>query len=383
MIYTCPKCDKVFCQKCHYDNHLRRKKPCLNIFGDNDTSNIYENNNIILLTHNNTQKPHNNTQKPQNNTQKPHNNTQKPIIQQNEIKIIDNDNINLNISTKNKCEYCHCIFSRKDALTRHLKNYCKEKKYKEKIIILEEENLKLKNQLNQQNVQSVRKSKISKTSKISKQNNLLDNTICNITNNTINNCQIIHNQLNNNQNINIKIVSFGEEDISKLTDDEVLKILKSRNNAFINLIKMVHLNERLPEFNNILVNNLRSKYATYVDDNKLISCNKINLMLQIISSRLFDLKDLVTKYKQTKYLTNREIEVLETIIKFSEKFNLEDEDIDGNPIKIDKNTLKKNKDFIDELICTFYNNRELVEQTLDTLTDKSITNKLNNNILDI
>jgi len=233
---------------------------------------------------------------------------------------------------------------------------------------LQEENFKLKEQLNL-SVSKIKNKKLS--------NNI----------NIINNNQIIqnqNNQLNHNQNINIKIVSFGEEDIGKLTDDEVLKILKSRSNAFINLIKTVHLNDRLPEFNNILINNLRSKHASYVDDNKLISCNKIQLMLQLISSRLFDFKDLVTKYKQTKHLSHKEIEILETIIKFSEKCNLDDEDIDGNPIKIDKNILKKNKDFIDELICTFYNNRDLVEQTLKKLTDtKNISGQTYNTILDV
>ena len=52
-------------------------------------------------------------------------------------------------------------------------------------------------------------------------------------------------------------MTFGDEDISRLTEEEILKIVKSKKNAFFNLIKSVHLNKRLPEYNNILFNNLK------------------------------------------------------------------------------------------------------------------------------
>ncbi len=57
-------------------------------------------------------------------------------------------------------------------------------------------------------------------------------------------------------------INLGDEDIKKLTEEEILSILTSKSKAFINLIKAVHLNERLPEYSNILVNNLR-KYFLY------------------------------------------------------------------------------------------------------------------------
>jgi len=34
MIYECSKCNKVFNQKSHYENHLRRKNPCKIIIND-------------------------------------------------------------------------------------------------------------------------------------------------------------------------------------------------------------------------------------------------------------------------------------------------------------------------------------------------------------
>ena len=51
------------------------------------------------------------------------------------------------------------------------------------------------------------------------------------------------------------MVSFGEEDFNRLTEGEILNVLKSKNRAYMNLVKLIHLNERLPEYNNILINN--------------------------------------------------------------------------------------------------------------------------------
>jgi hypothetical protein len=105
-----------------------------------------------------------------------------------------------------------------------------------------------------------------------------------------------------------------------------------------------------------------------VDDNKLIIRKKDQIIADVISSRLSDLKDLVYEYKQTKHLSRREKDVLDEIITFSENYKLEDEDIDGNIIRPDKETTKKIKELYDELILMFYNDRDLVEQTLKQLT---------------
>jgi hypothetical protein len=50
--------------------------------------------------------------------------------------------------------------------------------------------------------------------------------------------------------------------MSKLTEDEILKSLKSLSNCFNNFVKVVHLNERLPQYSNILINNMRSEYGS-------------------------------------------------------------------------------------------------------------------------
>ena len=261
------------------------------------------------------------------------------------------------------CKYCSKVFSRKDASTRHIKQYCKIKKQldidncselnllRKKVKILEN---KFNNSINNQTI--VQKEET------------------NIVNNI--NGNIINNQITNNTIVNV--VSLGDEDINKLTEDEKLKILKSNSKAFFDLVKFMHLNERLPEYNNILINNLRSDYCTVVDNNKLMICNKNQVMGDLISNRLYDLEQLLLKYKSEKKLSHRDITTLKCVIDLL-KNTYEDEDIDGNIIKPDKETQKKNKNLYKELIYLFYNYRELVIKTQNKIFE-NINN--DDNIID-
>ena len=56
-------------------------------------------------------------------------------------------------------------------------------------------------------------------------------------------------------------------------------------------------------------------------------------------------------------------------MEFLKSCNLEDEDIDGNIIKPNKDSLKKIKEFYKELIYIFYNDRNLVEKSLKDILD--------------
>lgn len=325
--------------------------------------------------------PKNTTQITHNTTQITHKTTQNPIIIPDDIENITNE-YPKNISQLPKifCNYCNNSFSRKDALTRHKLSYCKEKNKQNNIIeqLLENNN---KLQLDISELKKIIKpSKLKGNNYLNKTSNTSHTSNSHNTTNTYNG-QIIQNQ----QNINIKMVSFGDEDINKLTEGEILSILKSRNDAFINLVKLVHLNKRLPQYNNILINNLRSDYGSIYDEDKFVVCNKNQIMADLITNRLSDLQQLIVKYNQTKQLTKREIETLSSVIAFLKTCNLEDEDIDGNIIRPDKDTTKKIKDLYKELIFIFYNDRNLVEQTLKQIdTDNNLLiDNLNEDYLDV
>ena len=296
MIYTCTKCQKIFDQKSHYIVHINRKFSCLNNYDIVDTSEI------IL-----PQK----TAKNHIKTAKNHINPQNIITN---IEDINNDIISTDNTIKQTylCEYCNTSYSRKDVLSRHIKQYCKLKNKIDntklnndvsEIIKSKEEITELKKEIQNLKQQFITTSKIK--SKLNDDNKQI-----------INNGQIINNNFN--------IVTFGEEDIKKLTEEEKLRVLKSRGSAFIDLVKMVHLNERLPEFHNVLINNIKAKYGSIIDNNKLIIAKKDKIIADIVSCRLSDLKDLATEYKMTKHLTRREKTILDDIITYFDHYYLED-----------------------------------------------------------
>jgi hypothetical protein len=364
MKYKCNKCFKEFTQKSNFDVHMNRKKSCIKLIDDiNRSSNI-----------NNTQITHNTTQHHTNATQITHTHLSDiNIINNNNYNTNNTDEENIKINTKSSdvsvikkniiCEYCKNVFSRKDALSRHIKLYCNVKKQ------LDNDNLS--------EIVLLRKKVKILEKKINENDTNQQKCITKIVNNgnIINN---INNQITNNTIVNV--VSFGDEDINKLTEEEKLKILKSNSKAFFDLVKFMHLNERLPEYNNILINNLRSDYCTVFDNNKLMICNKNQVMEDLITNRLSDLEQLLLKYKSEKKLSQRDITTLKCVIDFL-KNGFDDEDIDGNIIKPDKDTLKKTKNFYKELIYLFYNYRELVTNTFNKISDNNETN--NNLFLDV
>jgi len=130
--HQCDTCKITFKQKSHLDDHKNRKNKCQPEIIDipkilNDKQNIQNNNQ-------NTQ-----TLTSISNQYIPNNNQNIP-------------NTQISTSIKNKCHYCNKIFSRRDALTRHMAHYCsilKEKKNEQeineqkildKIVLLEHKN---------------------------------------------------------------------------------------------------------------------------------------------------------------------------------------------------------------------------------------------------
>jgi uncharacterized coiled-coil DUF342 family protein len=133
MRYTCSLCNKEFSQKSNYDAHNNKKFKC----------------NIKVVNKDVNDNIHNATEIPPNTTKIPPNTTNKIIS---------------NITSEISCNYCNKIFTRKDALTRHINNRCKAKKnYNEQIdqifnelTKLKDENEELKNEINPNEQQKYR-----------------------------------------------------------------------------------------------------------------------------------------------------------------------------------------------------------------------------------
>jgi DNA-directed RNA polymerase subunit RPC12/RpoP len=330
MLYKCDRCNKEFNQKSNYNYHINRKNPCNNI------NNIESSNNIIeTIT---VQIP---TQIPQNTTQIPQNTAQ-----------ISDQNTNLFV-----CVFCNKKFTRKDILTRHKNHHCKENKVMIKLKKLEERNVKLE----ERNVKLEEKINI-----LEQENELLKNQIILPKSNIIiqnqSNIQNLTNITQNNIQTNNIIINFGDEDMSKLTENEILTALKSLSNCFQNLVKVIHLNSRLPEYNNILINNMRTSYGFIIKNNKFITKDKNKIIADLITIRVDDLESLSIDYKNK--LCSKELSFIKDIIEFLRTAYIETEDVDGNIIKGEKTSAKKLKEIYNQLLFMLYDNKDIIKQKL-------------------
>jgi len=189
-------------------------------------SNIYQNNNTQVLNHD------------QNiglNTQNIASITSSNTIS--DTQVLLDDNIT--------CNFCNKTFARKNALCRHIKKYCKvlnqQKIDQQEIIeklkllemknkLLEEENQKLKDEINTKQIITI---------------NNIGNT--NITNN------------------NINIAAHGQEDLSKMGDVVLMAACRRGINIVPDLISRTHFNTRLPEFHNVYIPSIKDKHVMVFD----------------------------------------------------------------------------------------------------------------------
>jgi hypothetical protein len=129
--------------------------------------------------------------------------------------------------------------------------------------------------------------------------NLNSNNINNSNNNNVNNVNNANNANNNNTNIQNNLnapinitVNLGKEELSKIISKSTQrKILNKRWEAPLYLIKHVHFNKKYPQFQNVLVTDLKSNKAFTYDSNKngFKAVRKNELYKTMLESRINDL----------------------------------------------------------------------------------------------
>ena len=151
------------------------------------------------------------------------------------------------------CIYCNKDYSTKFNLTKHQKGHCKQKKDQEQKKLDELEMMnKIKEMLfnNPQNITN-------------------NNTINNITNNITNNIQV-------------NIYSAGKEDLSRLSQEDILKICTSGTYYPIVAAEIIHCNKKYPEFQNFLISNLRSNTGLVFLNDTWISKDQDEILTNIM-----------------------------------------------------------------------------------------------------
>jgi hypothetical protein len=290
--YTCERCKKSFNKKCDFRRHTElKKKPC-------------EINNLDIVKNLQTEKAI--TQNKERITQNLHIGAEftqnKECITQNlhigaeftqnkeqcKAEFIPIINIEVDFIEKNKtnevnaCKYCNKMFKRLFNLNRHF-DICNIKKDIIEKTKIETDSLKNKDVENEilkneneilKNEQKIKNDEIEK----------LKNTV-----ETLNNGSIV---INNNNNIQINIVNYREEDFSKLDLNKILKY----DNSFIEMVfRDIHCNSELPENQNILLPSL-SRYDIYIKlNNEWLKRNKNEILKERYSTIRGHIMDLYTE----------------------------------------------------------------------------------------
>jgi hypothetical protein len=319
MNYKCDKCDKHFTKKCNYLTHIKRKFPCVK--PTNITQILAPDfTNICNFTPDFAPEISKLCMKSLENSV--------PTIPN--LKLDNYDETNNNDPSFQKtnkkvhqCEHCLKIFSRNNVLQNHIKNSCKEKNKEIKTpkiqcnycleTFVKKYGLKrhlniCKEKINQDNTQKKFDVIIKEMEILKKQNEELKSKIENIgnignignqntsivnNNNTINNT-IVDNT--NNNNITINLVAFGKENIeSVLSNNECARILRRGINSIPELIKWVHFNKDIPQYNNCYISNLRDNNAHIYNGEQWLLIPRDTLISDLIEN-----KDeyLVNKYNE-------------------------------------------------------------------------------------
>ena len=280
--YTCYRCGYTNDNKSNIIRHLERKKPCKIL---NNNINLDECKKYILDGYTYEQyikffKNGSNGLKPVGLGSKPDGIGLEPDgmglepnynskLTENNSKIPDNylslpennSKIPENNSKKFKCKYCERCYTRKDNLTKHYKT-CKEKKEDDAVKQSMSDLVKLLNE---------------KDKELQKKNNQIDELIKKAG---INNSTITQNIQNN-----IKLLNYGNTDISHLTDNDFIGCLKHKNFCIPYLIEKIHFDKDKPENHNIYISNLRNKYLMMYDKKKWETKNRDDTIDKLICDK--------------------------------------------------------------------------------------------------
>ena len=159
------------------------------------------------------------------------------------------------------CEHCNTEFSRKDNLKRHLETRCKLSKkepvvdYKEMFYLMKDELEKEKEEFKKQ---------------ISILLEKVGNTTTNITNTQ-----------------NIQLNSYGNEDLSHITDSLKTELLKVPFGMIPKMIEEVHFNKNKPENKNIALTNKKDNKIMVFSNNKWVYRNKNDTINDLVDCKYF------------------------------------------------------------------------------------------------
>jgi hypothetical protein len=217
--------------------------------------------------------------------------------------VTPNDNINM-------CTKCNKIFSCRQHKWRHEKT-CN---LSIQINKLNKENVEIQ-ELKKENVEIKKENAEIKSMllELLKKSKVHPKTLEKINKNLIKNINGDLNNVNLGTVNNINIIKFGNENINQiLNQKEKLKILEARFLSLEESIKRIHFNDARPEYQNILITNLRDDLAYIFDGNKFVTTKKNTAITELIDNHIDSIEISLDEYKEK--LNPRVIQKLEELI---------------------------------------------------------------------
>ena len=144
----------------------------------------------------------------------------------------------------------------------------------------------------------------------------------------------------------IKLVSFGNENINDLTDDEQAEILYKGHLYNKNIIKYLYTNSRLPQYHTLLITNLKSKFGKYYYNNEWLIKDIDELTTDIRNNNRIILGKIMKNRTrlQEKYKYHTTIKLTDLMLENTMDY------INNNP---DKEQSKSYNKTIKELLYTY------------------------------
>ena len=279
---------------------------------------------------------------------------------------------------KRTCQYCGKIFSRYYILTTHIATVCGSNRIHNKRdikeVVKEEQPIEsikdiitkmqshivnLENELknekihNNETIQKLQHElneikEIKPNTKIDVKGNLVQGNINN------------QNTVNNIQN-NIKIIAYGKEDLSFISDENYRMILNKGFKSVPQLVEYIHFNENKPENQNIKINNMRDNVVLMFDGNNWQMGDRDEIL-----GNMYDNKADILDGKFDELLNTLDEG---TIKKFKRFLDQKDDNKINEKIKKELKLVLYNKKQIKEVPRGFYNgDKKKDEKTVPIFT---------------
>lgn len=171
-----------------------------------------------------------------------------------------------------QCLYCNKNFSTKSSVTRHIKNNCKVyKKTEEDKRIIYDKLIQLEKQI----------------VKLQDENKKLKRRRCG-TSKIINNIGIHNTGVINN---NITIVACGKEDKTKINIKSILNAVSRGFKSPVHLTKVIHFNDKHPEYQNVYIPSVKDSYAMTFDGTEWKLVQKKDLIETIYMDKKYYIEE--------------------------------------------------------------------------------------------